>query len=1382
MKKANLRKTKDQLIKDYQEKLDLCYNLVDYFLTIGVEPQIFQNQWLYDASIEELNTIYAEQLQPKIINKFPSFDKKEIGITDDIIQHCFPLGFKVHEFNEEPQDKIFSILLDNNNYSSFYQLKYVVCLIMYESINDYKKLYEKYYNINPNNNSNDNNKKNSVVHNSFVLEQNGPLNFNDNLSTYSSNTYYNNNCVNKILNNYSLLSYNSTKNPALSDYSQRDTNISSFFNNRNLKKYYIPKCICLVSLYPFIIELTMIIKSIYKYSRLDKIEIPLEKIINNLILEVPRPPRGLYTIEYPLFEDTLKLTNSKLNEIFYADFEFDRLFVTLNSEQILKIFQYLMLGVKILFFSTKTELLTPIILTSLILLFPFKFPFPVVSILPKDTYYLIDSITPEILGINEKYYPYFFKDNDIDITDYLLVVDIDEQKLIPFKPPTKEELPPLPRSLKDDITKKLKDYNSLIHKNMKQNKKEPIKKFQSTIRNFFLDFQVELLKDYPQYLNSNIYKHPNENPFKVKKFLKNVPKDYYAFYQKFIETQMFNDYIIKRLTPKDKKEQTEVLYFEEKIFTKSEKSPEIIFLNSNLFDFNNQYKVPKVTSNMDKDLLLIYNNEENHKKFLLEGTNILTNNTKNENDMKNKPLFKYFLFPILNNDLFFENEIKSYYLDLSIFNEIKNINSELISKSHLGRVEIQTAEMTNFVYLLWLKVWANSFYYHDKVEQKYRYFQMLKVFNKISQHEMNVIGNLFQGLFRGNADEDLIVNLYIKILQLKLSPSIDIFNSIKNMIRRKMKNSTMPSSEIAKYLSNKEQIKFNINDTNKKEFRKRTMKSIYDMHITKEKVHFILEEDCNNCDKKIKFHDFQKNINNTNNDIVWAKCPFCQFSYLPKLKVIFGDEINKNDKLSKCTSIVDEVILYSPKTLKMDFFDNSNIDIDNLKLNYNPIFWNLVWYFKINGLPFDFILPYEGNIFRAKPKNKKFFNVKFSNMTDQPEKKEEKEEKEEKLHTQEKMINNGKTNPKKNNNFSTHNRLSLNNHYFLNLNPIPKYSIFKPKIYPNNIIVNLNKNNINDLSKNNNNSKSPIMQMNNNIKVNNNFPKKFYNNIPPISKVRKISNNNIKANFVNSNNYSPMTHIKSISYINYNNNNNNYKGIYNQYLNNCLNTNNIAFNNNNLINKIKINNTTGYNNKLNLSMINGNYNNINLQRRNIVSDNIRINNSMINNTNININNINNINNNRIINTPNINTNININNTRNYNSSINNVYNNNNFNVINNQNFNNKMNILYNKNINNNNANLINNLNNITPIKTPFTINKIQLINPTNMNRNNYYQNSVINTQPNNSFLNYLTNNHKTLNNSYDFGMNKNHVFNYNNNKIILPRFTSSYTLVYPYKV
>ena len=55
----------------------------------------------------------------------------------------------------------------------------------------------------------------------------------------------------------------------------------------------------------------------------------------------------------------------------------------------------------------------------------------------------------------------------------------------------------------------------------------------------------------------------------------------------------------------------------------------------------------------------------------------------------------------------------------AVENEIKVLNAELISKSHLNRVEIQTNEISNYIYLLWLKVWTNSFHYHDKKEQKY---------------------------------------------------------------------------------------------------------------------------------------------------------------------------------------------------------------------------------------------------------------------------------------------------------------------------------------------------------------------------------------------------------------------------------------------------------------------------------------------------------------------------------------------------------------------------------------------------------------------------------------------------------------------------------------
>ena len=1364
MRKSSDRKTKEKLAKDFEEKLNMGYNLVDYFLTIGVEPEIFLSPWLYESPIEELNTTYREQLRPKLLNKFPSLEKKYLRIDDSIIHHCFPLGFKVQEFTyEKPESKVFSIILDNNNYSIMHQSKYAVCLLFYESINEYMKLYEKYFNINTNNSNINNTIKKSynvnTFNNSLSLE-NGLLNFNDSVSNFSTNTY-NNDAITKKINNFSIISNN-----RLSEYSQKETNMTSFFNNKYFKKYYIPKCICLISLYPFITELTTIIKLIYKYSLLEKLVIPLEKFINNLVLEVPIPPRGLYSIEYPIFNQTILLKNSKLNELFYANFEFNLLFTKFNIEQVLTIFQYLMLGTKLIFFSSRIEFLTPIILASLVLLFPFKFPFTIVSILPKESYYLIDNITPEIFGVNEKYHYSFFQENDIEINDHLLIIDIDEKKIIPCGPKTKEELPALPKVLKGKLSEKLKSYISLIHKNMKKEIKEPLKIFQSKIRNIFLEFQIELLKDYPKFLNSNIYKHPSERPFNIKKFLNSVPSDDHSFYEKFIETQLFNDYILKRMTPKDKNEQTEILYFEEKIFFLKQKSDKIIFLNSPLFNFKNEYKVPKVTSSLDEELFNLYINEQINKKLLLDGisVDILKNNelnlkdrSKSENFVKEvnlrknfnetKPLFNYILFPKLCNDLFFKAEVKNYYLDLSIFNEIKNINSELISKSHLSRVELITNEMSNFVYILWLKVWANSFYYQDKIEQKYRYLQMLKVFNKVNQHEMNVINNLFQSLIKANVDEDLIFYLYNKILQLKLSPSFEVYNAIKNKIRKKTKNSTMPSSEINKYLLNRGQIHFNKNDINKKCFRKRTMKNIYDMYMIKEKVTFIMEEICSNCDRKIDIYHFQKNIDNTNNDIVWAKCPFCKFGYLPKLKVVFGDEFNKNNKLINSTSIVDEVILYSPKTLKMNFFDNSNIEVDNLKLNYNPAFWNLIWYFKINGLPFDFLLPYEENIFfKKKMKRHNFFKVNISNKSEYIEKSGLLTERNEKRIKNLSELNNLNPNVKLNNNINNNNQESKINNLNIILNQ-KDYKAIKPNIYN----INLNNSDKNII----NNLKIPN-------KLPNNTTNNFYNNSIGNISILSSSNyynsslihknnkksNNLQPMFINngkdinipcSKNKSSLYDIKRIPNDINNSPNNNKKLIINSVANNARIINNKNSNLN--VNKTVVNNVKNQNNMISKSMA--------------------INNSKTPNNMYNI----------IINNPNYNNSINNHSIIISKNIINNTINNNNknliYNINNNKLYNNYLNFTHNSNISN-----ITSLN-----KNKINIKKVHIINTQNFSNNNYFYN----TSP--YFINNIINNITRINNSYDPGIINNYNNNYkllNNYKVNLARYVP-YNPLYNYK-
>ena len=67
--------------------------------------------------------------------------------------------------------------------------------------------------------------------------------------------------------------------------------------------------------------------------------------------------------------------------------------------------------------------------------------------------------------------------------------------------------------------------------------------------------------------------------------MKSVNSDDYDFYEKFIETQMFSDYLSKRMTPKNKKEVTEVLFFEEKILEHKGHNDKIRFLNSNAFNF-----------------------------------------------------------------------------------------------------------------------------------------------------------------------------------------------------------------------------------------------------------------------------------------------------------------------------------------------------------------------------------------------------------------------------------------------------------------------------------------------------------------------------------------------------------------------------------------------------------------------------------------------------------------------------------------------------------------------------------------------------------------------------------------------------------------------------
>ena len=177
-------------------------NYIDYFMEVGVKPEIFKNNYLYESkTTEEID----ENLIPQIICKFPVSDKRNIVIENIMVNQIFPKGFKVKESNTKPKPEFYCVVLDNQLYSAIYTRKYLACYVVYESIESYSKLYDKF----------------------------------------------------KIQDNEFMMVLRSTMKESRPKQMSIDRNI------KKLKNWYIPKCLCFVSVHPYINKYKEILENIY---------------------------------------------------------------------------------------------------------------------------------------------------------------------------------------------------------------------------------------------------------------------------------------------------------------------------------------------------------------------------------------------------------------------------------------------------------------------------------------------------------------------------------------------------------------------------------------------------------------------------------------------------------------------------------------------------------------------------------------------------------------------------------------------------------------------------------------------------------------------------------------------------------------------------------------------------------------------------------------------------------------------------------------------------------------------------------------------------------------------------------------------------------------
>ena len=481
-------------------------NLIDYFLLCGCEPyKLLKKKKIFNLSEDKdknLNTL-SELIKPKILSKFPEFDYCNNVINDEILSYCFPYGFQ--PYYDDSGNKIteysFSVILDNNIFSSEFPQKYMTCLLFYENLEQYKNLFD------------------------IILG-------NENISSI---------------------------NPE---------------NINKLKYYFIPKSLVIISKYPYTSIFPEILSSIYNYSLSKEHQIPIEKIITNLVIEVPMAPRGLSYIDFTLINTDITLKRTDNNKMLLTDIDLRNFYSLLSLDNQIEVLKHLLYGSKIIIFSENINNITETMISFLFLLFPFKYPFYIISLLNRNNYNIIESVSHFFVGINEVYNPEFFNDNDINIEGIdFLIIDLDNNSA-QFVSSSSEAIPDFPsrlitnliKSIKTIENKYLKGENEQDDQDNEEEEEEEdenenendIDKFNKIYQKTFLIFICDIIKNYQQFLNVQYLKTTKdakayiENIFKCEEFINCRQNIEFPFYTKLVyESQLFNDLIYKLMIHKN---------------------------------------------------------------------------------------------------------------------------------------------------------------------------------------------------------------------------------------------------------------------------------------------------------------------------------------------------------------------------------------------------------------------------------------------------------------------------------------------------------------------------------------------------------------------------------------------------------------------------------------------------------------------------------------------------------------------------------------------------------------------------------------------------------------------------------------------------------------
>ncbi|OZJ02123.1 hypothetical protein BZG36_04744, partial [Bifiguratus adelaidae] len=156
----------------------------------------------------------------------------------------------------------------------------------------------------------------------------------------------------------------------------------------------------------------------------------LESAVVNLIEEIPIPPPGKYEISMTVAQQTLYLSRPAINQVrSLKNFSLYPYFRCLSHHNIVVILEAILAEGKIIFLSKHTQMLTLAAESSLILAYPFYWPFVYIPVLPDRLMTCLQAPVPYIVGVQGNMASLDQPPDDA------VIVDLDQNKIFAVEQP-----------------------------------------------------------------------------------------------------------------------------------------------------------------------------------------------------------------------------------------------------------------------------------------------------------------------------------------------------------------------------------------------------------------------------------------------------------------------------------------------------------------------------------------------------------------------------------------------------------------------------------------------------------------------------------------------------------------------------------------------------------------------------------------------------------------------------------------------------------------------------------------------------------------------------------------------------------------------------------